>query len=178
MKPGRISAMAAAGAIAVGSLAGVAGAGPASAATYNHLCVNGPSGIGTQCIDSELGTGQWIITLPYGTASLTNFTYPTGSAQAPIQQANGVNYCLQLDSAANNEVKGAKCVGDAAEEWINIYDATAKRTLFESVWAKNNYHSADCLAYSNPSGEAGLFLEPCQTSGSASLYWEQQWGTS
>jgi hypothetical protein len=176
MKPGRISAIAASGVIAVGSLAGVAGAGPVSAASYHHLCVDGPSGIGSQCIDSELGTGQWVITLPYGTASLTNWAYPTGSEPAPIQQADNVNYCLQLDAAAGDEVIGAKCVGDAAESWINLYDATAKRTLFESVWALDNLHSADCLAYS--ASKAGLWLEPCQQSANSSIYWDQQWGTS
>ena len=176
MKRGRISAIAAAAAIAVGSLAGVAGAGPASAASYTHLCVDGPSGYGTLCIDSELGTNQWVMTLPYGTASLTNWTYPTGNSWAPIQQADKVNYCLKLDSAASNQVLGQKCDNSTAEEWINFYDGTAKRTLFESVWALENYGSADCLAYDT--SEGGLELEPCQTSGTKSLYWDQQWGTS
>ncbi|HXP53870.1 MAG TPA: hypothetical protein VN847_02895 [Streptosporangiaceae bacterium] len=176
MKRGRISAIAAAGAIAVGSLAGVAGAGPASAASYTHLCVDGPSGVGSQCIDSELGTNQWVITLPSGTSSLTNWTYPTGDSWARIQQADNVNYCLQLDAAANNEVLGQKCNNNEPEEWINLYDATAKRTLFESVWALENYGTADCLAYSASKG--GLWLEPCQTAGTKSLYWDQQWGTS
>ena len=108
MKRGRISAIAAAGAIAVGSLAGVAGAGPASAASYTHLCVDGPSGYGALCIDSELGTGQWVMTLPPGTASLTNWTYPTGNSWAPIQQADKVNYCLKRDPPARNQVFGQK----------------------------------------------------------------------
>jgi hypothetical protein len=177
MRAARISTIMAAGVIAIGSLTAVAGAGPASAATYNHVCVNGPAGIGTECIDSEFGIGQPPIFLPYGTASLTNFTYPSLGVEDPIQQADNVNYCLQLD-AANNSVIGAKCVNDTAETWLNIYDKTAKRTLFESLWALDNYGTADCLKFSDSPGTPSLSLEPCQTAGSSSVWWDQQWGTS
>jgi hypothetical protein len=170
--------MVAAGTMIVGSLAGVAGAGSASAVTYYNLCVNGPAGVGTQCIDSVFGVGQVPETLPYGTANLTKWSYPTGSTPEPIRQADNVNYCLQLNSAADNEVIGAKCVGDDAEKWINVYDAKAKRTLFESSWALDNYHTADCLAYSITIGVPTLHLEPCQKTADSSIYWDQQWGTS
>jgi hypothetical protein len=177
LKSGRISAMVSAGAMIVGSLAGATGAGPAAAATYHPLCVNGPAGVGTQCIDSEFGIGQVPITLPYGTAHLTNWAYPTGSTPEPIQQADNVNYCLQLNAAAG-EVIGAKCVGDDAEKWIDAYDAKAKRTLFESSWALDNHNTADCLAFSISPGVPTLYLEPCQKTADSSIYWDQQWGTS
>ena len=184
MKPGRISAITAAGVMAAGALTVFAGTGTASASAYSNLCVDSTTGYGTQCIDSELGIGQWIITLPNGTASLTNWTYQTGSSPAAIQQADNVNFCLQVDETgpdsgpANFEVIGAKCVGDAAEQWLNVYDAGAKRTLFESVWALDNVDETLCLEYGPGSGDpAGLFAVPCEF-GANSSFWEQQWGTS
>jgi hypothetical protein len=184
MKPGRISAITAAGVMAAGVLTVFAGTGTASASTYSNLCVDSTTGYGTQCIDSELGVGQWVITLPHGTASLTNWNYPTGSSPTAIQQADNVNYCLQVDETgpdsgpANFDVFGAKCVGDTAEQWWNVYDATAHRTLFESVWAYDNVDETLCLEYGPGSGDpAGLFAVPCQFSGNTS-FWEQQWGTS
>jgi hypothetical protein len=185
VRPGRISTITAISVMVAGAFIGMAGAGPASAAGYSNLCVNGPSGIGTQCIDSELGTGSsWVITLPWGTASLTNWVYPTGSTPEYIQQADGVNYCLQVDEAGlqptvgDYDVIGSKCVGDTAEEWVNVYDSTAKRTLFESVWGEGApAYQAMCLAFNNIQG-SGLMIEPCHFSGASSEYWEQQWGTS
>jgi hypothetical protein len=184
MKTGRISAITAAGVMAAGALTVFAGTGTASAAGPTNLCSDSTTGFGTQCIDSEQGVGQWIITLPHGTASLTNWNYPTGTSPAPIQQADNVNFCLQVDetgsesSPANFEVIGAKCVNDAAEEWLNHYDATAKRTLFESVWALDNVDETLCLTYGPGDDDpAGLFVVPCEFSGNTN-YWYQQWGTS
>ena len=188
MKTGRISAITAAGIIAAGALTVLAGTETASAASYSNLCVNGPSGVGTQCADSELGTGagNWIITLPYGTSSLTNWTYPTSSTTAAaIRQADNVNYCMQVDETgsesgpANLEVVGATCNGDEAEMWWNFYDPESGRTLFESEWAYYNLdYSQLCLTYGPGDDDpAGLFATPCNFSGNSSYYY-QQWGTS
>jgi hypothetical protein len=186
MRTGRISAIAAAGVMAAGALTVFAGTGTASAASYSALCVDSTTGYGTECADSELGTGagNWIITLPYGTSSLTNWTYPTGSTPTAIRQADNVNYCMQVDETgadsgpANFEVIGAGCNNDEAEMWWNVYDPTSKRTLFESEWAYYNLDEQLCLTYGPGYGDpAGLFAVPCNFSGNTS-YWWQQWGTS
>jgi len=188
MKTGRISAIMAAGVMAAGVLTVFAGSGTALAATPTYLCVNSTTGFGTQCADSEQGEGpgNWIITLPYGTSSLTKWNYPTSTLPAAIQQADGVNFCLQLDETgagagpANFPVIGAKCTGDNAELWVNVYDDSPNvhRTLFESVWAEDNLDEELCLEYGPGSGDpAGLFAVPCQFTGGTS-FWEQQWGTT
>jgi hypothetical protein len=186
MKTGRISAITAAGIMAAGALTVLAGTGTASAASYSNLCVNGPSGVGTECADSELGTGagNWIITLPYGTKSLTNWTYPTGATPAAIRQADNVNYCMQFDETgsesgpANYEVIGAGCNNDEAEMWWNVYDPDSSRTLFESEWAYYNLDEQLCLTYGPGDNDpAGLFAVPCNFTGNSS-YWWQQWGTN
>jgi hypothetical protein len=187
MKTGRISAITAAGIMAAGALTVIAGTGTASAASYSNLCVNSTTGYGTECADSELGTGagNWIITLSYGSSNLTNWTYPTGATPAAIRQADNVNYCMQFDETGNEssplnyQVIGATCNNDEAEMWWNVYDPESGRTLFESEWAYYNLdYEQVCLTYGPGDGDsAGLFATPCNFSGNSS-YWYQQWGTS
>ena len=74
---------------------------------------------------------------------------------------------------------GAACVGDQAEEWINIYfvdPSTGRgRTVFESVWALDNGQGNLCLQASNY-----LILNYCPRpigQGAVADLW-YEWGTS
>lgn len=192
MKPGRTSAMAAAGVMALGTLIGVTGAGTASAASYTHLCSDDQPGLGdvtytpyeNYCADSALGVDDYVLADAPSTTSLTNWTYPnTVGATGAIRQADNVNYCIQVDASAPDGlggyyVRGASCVGDSAEEWTNVYNSYYGRTVFESL-----YNSGLCLAV-NPSGEPDVIgdypvldADPC-TDANDTMPWEQLWGSS
>lgn len=80
MRTGRISAVAAAVVVAVGALVGAVGAGPASAASYTHLCID-DLGEYPYCADSNAGLGVIV----------------NADTSAAIRQADNVNYCMQLD---------------------------------------------------------------------------------
>jgi hypothetical protein len=172
MKPwsGRISAIAT-GAIALGALIGAAGEGPASAASYTHLCIDAPNPIGIGCAMSE-GLGNFL-QVDYPSSSTTNWIHPSvNGGVGSIQQAN-VNLCIQLDAAAGDLVRGATCNGDQAEAWENYYDASAGRTEFISIWGVENGKGNLCLTWAQ-SGANYAFVD-AESCGSNDLY--QQWGS-
>jgi hypothetical protein len=149
----RIFAMVA-GVMALGALSWFAGpasasgsASPRPAATpspppWTHLCA-AASGIWDACVDAA-GSGNWV-QMHELRSSTTNWTYPrTVGAIGTIKQAN-VNLCMQLDAADNYLVRGAPCVGDFAEEWINKYDSFTHSTQFESYWALLQYGADYCM---------------------------------
>jgi hypothetical protein len=94
-----------------------------------------------------------------------------------IQQAN-VNLCMQLDASAGDLVRGAACVGDAAEEWENFYNTATSRTEFISIWgAENGADPALCLSFADDAGDennsnGGVYAMPCSNNVN------NQWGTS
>jgi hypothetical protein len=137
LRSGPISTIAA-GILALGALTGATAAAPASAASWTHLCIdNLATHTIVACAQSE-GVGYDIGHSLPSNSSLTNWTYPsTNGAVGTIQQAN-TDLCMQVDWAAGGVVVGAACVDDQAEYWVNIYDTTTKRTMFESVWALDN----------------------------------------
>jgi hypothetical protein len=140
LRPGWISAIAA-GVLALSALTGATGAAPASAASWTHLCTPDPPA----CAISE-GSNNFIgmeAETSDQPVSITNWTYPaTNGAVGTIQQAN-TDLCMQVDASAGDEIRGAACVSDQAEEWINV--STGGRTAFESVWALDNGQGNLCL---------------------------------
>ncbi len=189
MKLGRFSVLAALSVLAAGSLIGLAGAGTASAASYTHLCADDQPGDGNGtspnyldfCADSEFGLGEYVAMLVPPVSSLTNWTYPnTAGATGAIRQADNVNYCIQVDASASDGsggylVRGASCVGDSAEQWVNVYNSYYHRTVFESL-----YDSNLCLREisTGPSEQPQvLSADPCGNDNST-MPWEELWSTS
>jgi hypothetical protein len=164
----RVSAIAA-GILALGTLAGVTGAAPASAASATHLCIDDyipglgggthcavPDGLENPIVLSNAGASDW----SYST---------TDGVKGDIKQAN-VNLCMQLN-AADYTVRAATCVNDDAEEWIPEYDSTAKRTEFVSSWGLDNGQNDWCLSGAED-GTEDLDVNYCEG------YAEELWGTS
>jgi hypothetical protein len=155
--------------ISVAALGGVLLAGAlvaansASAATWTPLCLNNVTF--DKCIYAS-GANRAELA-DSGTPGMTNWTYPAvAGATATIQQAN-VNLCLQLDYSKKDPagmptVIGAPCVNDDAEKWVNVYDSTHKRTMFESYWAIKNLGGPQCL-YGDPSSN-NLAIYDCDIS--------------
>jgi hypothetical protein len=103
-------------------------------------------------------------------SSTTNWSYPnTDGATGAIKQAN-VNLCLQVDAAADNIVRGAACVNDAAEQWLNLYNSTTGRTIFLSQYYLQQSKNM-CLSGAGPLVE----VINCTNIGNA---WYFQWGSS
>lgn len=187
MKLGKFSVLLASSVMTVGSLIGFAGAGPASAASYTHLCTDDQPGDGSgtsptyldYCADSELGYGEYVAMLVPPLSSLTNWTYPnTVGTSGAIQQAN-TNYCIQLDASASDGsggelVRGAKCVGDTAEQWTNVYNSYYHRTIFRSV-----YNSSLCLREisTGPSFQPQVATAESCGANNSSTPWEELWST-
>jgi hypothetical protein len=142
----------AAGIVALSALTGLAGAAPASAATWTYLCVTAPDSApepGTQCIYSN-GVGDYpVMTAPDSVSDMTNWTYPNANADiGDIKQAN-TNLCLQVNAAAGGLVIGAECVNDSAEQWVNFYNTETKHTMFLSEYYLGNGEDR-CLSGSGP----------------------------
>lgn len=189
MKLGWFSVLTALSVMAAGSLTGFAGTGTASAASYTHLCTDDHPGDGSGtyptyldlCADSKLGLGEYVAMLVPPVSSLTNWTYPnTAGARGAIRQADNVNYCIQVDASASDGsggylVRGASCVGDSAEQWVNVYNSYYHRTVFESL-----YDSHLCLTEisTGPAAQPQvLSADPCGDDNST-MSWEELWGTS
>jgi hypothetical protein len=178
--------LAAASIMAAGSLIGFSRAGTAWAASYSHLCSYDIAGYGADllgppnefCPDSDSGISNPVDLQTPSQPALTNWTYPnTVGAEAAIRQADNVNFCMQLDesfpdSAGGYYVVGASCVGDLAEDWINVYNSAYGRTIFESA-----YNSGLCLAVPVSGGEITTVLGtvPCGDDNS-STPWNELWG--
>ena len=129
----RIAAVAAA-ALAVSALTGVAESGSASAASYTFLCAVNPD-FGTSAPACLLSNGNGArISAETARTGTTNWTYPNvNGEEGEIQQAN-TNLCMQVNASDSDYVRGATCVGDAAEEWINSYNPEYHETMFISAW--------------------------------------------
>ena len=176
MKLSTISArVLAVGVASFGLLAGVLVAtNPASAATWTRLCLNNATF--DRCIYASGANGAELANS--STPGMTNWTYPAVvGATAAIKQAN-VNRCLQLDygkkdAAGMPMVIGAPCVNDDAEKWVNVYNSTVKRTVFESEWAIKNLGGPQCL-YGDPSGN-NLAIYDCVNGQLGAL---EGWSTS
>lgn len=163
---GRVSAVAAV-VVALSALAGLTEAVPASAASWTYLCVANPSS-GTQCIYSEGLGDSASMDAPF--SGMTNWSYPnTNGAIGEIKQAN-VNLCLQVDASAGGLVRGAKCINDSAEQWINFYNSYTKRTEFFSEYYLGQQEDR-CLNGSGP------LVDATDCSGSNFDNWYFQWGT-
>jgi hypothetical protein len=124
-------ALLAGGALTLGGITGIAGT--ASAASWTYLCAVNPVMSGdTGCM---LAHGiDHHITMETPRTGTTNWTYPnTNGAEGEIKQAN-TNLCIQVNASDSDYVRENTCVGDAAEEWINFYNAEYKETMFKSVW--------------------------------------------
>src|ERR1700743_3420402 len=123
---GRIAAVA----VGVLALGAVLTAGPASAASFTHLCIDSPS---VACAQAEGSGAQVQMQAPF--SSTTNWVYPTvdNGVAGTIKQAN-TNLCMQLDAADGLIVREAACNGDMAENWFNRANPTTHRTEFESQW--------------------------------------------
>jgi hypothetical protein len=179
MKLGRLSAMAAAGVMAIGAFAGVTGAGTASAAlmiptplcidstTVGNVCLYDPGadGIGDRAFWSALQSPQ------------VEWTYPNsnGAVGALVSSSNT---CLQINASDSNFVRYATCNGDDAEKWINYYNPDTGRTEFVSYWAL--YDSSDgflCMSEDYNGGNRYVKADPCSPGGGTN-YWYQQFGTS
>jgi hypothetical protein len=169
VKFGRFSAMAGSGVLVAGALIGITGVGTASAATQpTTLCVDSSSQ-GDECIYAS-GYAEWGVTMiPEGGVSgdYTDWSYPSTNGIGAINL--GGEECLQVDQAAGYVVRYTNCSGDAAEEWENVYDSGAHRTLFVSVWGLDNGLDL-CLSadYSN----GNVMADNCVSG------WYQEWGTS
>jgi hypothetical protein len=151
---------------ALSALAGFAEATPASAASWTHLCVVNSGN--TQCMNSE-GLGDAASMEPRS-GSTTNWTYPTtNSSIGEIKQAND-NLCLQVDASAGGIVRGAKCINDSAEQWVNFYNTYTKRTVFFSEYYLGQKEDR-CLNGSGPLVDA----TDCTTENFDNWYF--QWGT-
>jgi hypothetical protein len=165
----------AAGALALSALVGLTGAAPASAATETHLCVNAPAGNGdfnVLCIYAPTTLGA-NAEMGAPSDSVTNWSYPsTNGATGEIKQAN-VNLCLQVN-ASTGLVRGAACIDDSAEQWINFYNSDTHRTLFISLWYLEDSASPDMCLSANQSPLVGV--DDC--SGGYVDEWYMQWGTS
>jgi len=159
----------AAGVILFGTLSGIAGAGAASAASGTRLCVDDTP---TGCATPD-GIGQLIVVSDIAPDS-TVWTYPNSSGAIGTIQEAGVNFCMQLNAAGLDSVRGALCVNDQAEQWVNIYDAATKRTEFESIWALDNEGESLCLTVD----ESELFATTCGAPLGSGNDIDQQWGTS
>jgi hypothetical protein len=170
----RTSAIAAA-VLALGTLTGLAAA-PASAASWTHLCVD--TGIGALCARGAAPALQITVPTESSTgASTTNWLYPTtNGGQGQIEQAN-TGLCMQLDHAEGDSVVEAICVGDDAEQWINIYNSSYKHTVFVSYWGIVNEGRYLCLTESAQEMVAALCGSPYTQYG-LGLVIGQQWGTS
>ena len=157
-------AAAAAAILAISTLTGVAESGSASASSYTHLCAYNPE-FGTSadaCLQSN-GIGLRIGS-EVAQNGTTNWTYPnTNGAKGEIKQAN-VNLCMQVNASDSDYVRGATCIGDAAEEWINFYNTQYHKTMFKSVW-----NSSLCLTIP---GTGFAQVVTCSTSNVA-----QQWSS-
>jgi hypothetical protein len=156
----------AAGALTLSALVGLTSAAPASAATWTNLCVHAPAGNGdfnVLCIYAPATVGE-NAQIGAPSASTTNWSYPTtNGAIGEIKQAN-VNLCLQVNESAGGIVRGATCINDSAEQWVNYYDSSTHRTEFISPWG--------CLSES-PKPLVGV--SDCSPDVNP---WYIQWGTS
>jgi hypothetical protein len=167
----------AAGALALSTLTGFTGASTASAAaSYTHLCVDDPAS-GPDCLYAA-GEGNIVeVREPALTAgSTTNWYYPnTDGSVGQIMQAN-TDLCLQLDASDFDYVIENDCsIDDSAEQWINEYNSTTKRTMFWSYWFYINVPNEreTCLAAVLSTLEVNVQGCPTPTDD-----WWMQWGTS
>jgi hypothetical protein len=170
--------LAAAGVMTAGALIGGTGAGEASAASATNLCNTagyclGYSASGGVSSTSVLG----IIPTP-----ATEWLYPNYVGDHASISVDGQNVCLQIYGtiAAGSKylVRGAACVGDTADQWVNTYDSAAHRTEFISVWAQDQGFGNLCLASSSGflSGSLSIgtiYVSPCGDDNAS-----QDWGTS
>lgn len=132
--------------------------------TWTHLCVDDL--LTPYCALANGNGNQILMQLP--ASYTTNWTYPNiDGTTGAIKQAN-VNLCMQLDHADGDIVRGAPCVGDFAEYWVNAYDHLSHRTMFFSDWYLKYTKLQMCLAWNG----VGLEVEPC------SLGSNQLFGTS
>ena len=131
-----------------------------------RLCVDS-STEGNECMLGDVGIQDDPAELSTTyEGDIMQFVYPNveGTTGA-IKTLDGE--CLQLDEAAGDEVRVAACVGDTAEEWLNLYDATNGRTTFDSVYDPNLCLSADY--------DGGIIkADSCENG----ISWYQEWGTS
>jgi hypothetical protein len=81
---------------------------------------------------------------------------------------------MRLNAAVLDSVRAAQCVNDQAEQWVNIYDPTTKRTVFESIWALDNEDGSLGLTVE----EVELFASTCGSPLGSGVNVNQQWGTS
>lgn len=175
MKPGRTSATAAAGVMALGALIGISSAGTAAAAApWSHLCVDRDGE--SLCAHSN-GSEQPVSVIfePTTGSSTTNWVYPTGNGnRGYISQAN-TTLCMQVNHDGGDVVREAPCSdGGSPETWINQYDAATGRTEFLSVWADAYYGDKECLTWVDNLVVSEAYVEPCDTVGA--IY--HDWGTS
>jgi hypothetical protein len=162
----------AAGALALSALAVSTGAAPASAATLpTHLCVTYPAG-NVECVYAPTTVGD-NAEMGATSSSTTNWYYQqTSGDQGEIMQAGGKT-CLQVNASAGGVVRGAKCVGDSAEEWINFYNSYTHHTMFISLWYVEDSASSDrCLSAST---SPLVVVDDC--SGDNVNDWYLQWHT-
>jgi len=179
MKLGRISALAVAGVMAVGALAGIAGAGTASAALMvpTRLCIDSTS-VGNVCLynpgSAGIGSRAFWSALQ---SSAVEWTYPNsdGATGAIVSSSNT---CLQINASDSDFVRYATCSASDSEKWINWHNPSTGRTEFVSYW---NLYDNDghflCMSEDYNGGNRLVKADPCSPGGGTN-YWYQQFGTS
>jgi hypothetical protein len=166
MKLGRFSAMAAAAVMVAGALIGATGAGKASASytSPTRLCVDSSSQ-GNRCIQEPNALGASALLSALASGENEQWLYPGTGSTGEIVSYQAT--CLQVNAAGGYTVRNASCVNDAAEQWINEYDASAGRTVFVSVYDPNLCLSADYI-------DGIVKADSCANG----ISWYQEWGTS
>jgi hypothetical protein len=156
MKLGRMSTIAAACVMAVGTLIGVVGAGTASASGDSPLCTAEANG--SQYSVCAYGDGSNPVEMNLPLSTTTNWIYPNVSGtHTPIKQV-GTDLCMQLDHNAGNVVIEATCNGASYQDWKNQYVSGTRSTMFFSEWNINT--SPLCLSYDIDGGNI-LAADPC-----------------
>jgi hypothetical protein len=183
MKFRRITVIAAATAMAVGALVGVAGTGTASAATPTRLCVDDGTS-GNFCALG--GIGQYGVEMFYqspGSQGYSDWNYPTSiypnAGDTGGIAESGTNMCLQIDAGSSpvDIIRLTACNGDDAEKWVSYYNPKSHRAEFQSYWAYHDHNATSlCMSFDITDGLL-LRADPCQPGG-GSNNWYQQFGTS